>query len=313
MPTYKFEAMDTTGGEVKDSIDAASEEEAQQKIRQMGYFVTRLTEVAEKDKKKGKKKGGKPGQQYVKNRHQGTKHTTTYCSESAVLRAAPLASASIRAAFHLVSEPVSARRVRPRPNRRSGSGLPGRRPAPSLVSRGDVRRGLQAVAQRPCDERSCDLAAVAVALPLRCDDPRQRGLTAGDGRLRSAHGPAVGSAADRPVEPARVTVGPRAGDQAPVARLQLWLAERPAADELVQRGVVEQRGELAASPTAAGRGAGRPRAASRAQGRRSPPTPSRHFATVYGPQRRVGVLGADGARVEHHERHARRAGFHRSS
>jgi len=62
MPTFKFEAMDTTGGEVKDSVDALSEEEAQQKIRQMGYFVTKITEVAggkKKDKKGGKKKGKK--------------------------------------------------------------------------------------------------------------------------------------------------------------------------------------------------------------------------------------------------------------
>lgn len=57
MPTFQYEAMDTTGGEVKDTIDATSEEEAQQKIRQLGYFVTRLTEVASK-KKKDKKKGG---------------------------------------------------------------------------------------------------------------------------------------------------------------------------------------------------------------------------------------------------------------
>ncbi len=68
MPTYKFEAMDTTGGEVKDSIEAANEEEAQQKIRQRGYFVTRLTEVVAKtkDKKKGKKKPtGKKGKVFV--------------------------------------------------------------------------------------------------------------------------------------------------------------------------------------------------------------------------------------------------------
>ena len=45
MPTYKYEAMDTGGSEVKDSIEAATEEEAQQKIRQMGYFMTKLTEV----------------------------------------------------------------------------------------------------------------------------------------------------------------------------------------------------------------------------------------------------------------------------
>jgi type IV pilus assembly protein PilC len=58
MPTYKYEAMDTSGGEVKDSVDAGSEEEAQQKIRQMGYFVTKIVEVAGTAKKgKGKKAG----------------------------------------------------------------------------------------------------------------------------------------------------------------------------------------------------------------------------------------------------------------
>src|SRR5438445_11164936 len=54
MPTFKFEAMDTTGSEVKDTVEAPSEEEAQQKIKQMGYFVTKITEVASKAKKKGK-------------------------------------------------------------------------------------------------------------------------------------------------------------------------------------------------------------------------------------------------------------------
>src|SRR5437660_5488386 len=58
MPTYKFEAMDTTGAEVKDSIDAVNEEEAQQKIKQMGYFVTKLT-ASTVAKKKGKKAGAK--------------------------------------------------------------------------------------------------------------------------------------------------------------------------------------------------------------------------------------------------------------
>lgn len=62
MPMFKFEAMDTSGGEVKDSVEAPSEDEAQQKIRQMGYFVTKIAEVAskkgtKKDKKKPKKKG----------------------------------------------------------------------------------------------------------------------------------------------------------------------------------------------------------------------------------------------------------------
>jgi type IV pilus assembly protein PilC len=48
--------LDTTGGEVKDSISALSEEEAQQKIKQMGYFVTKITEVADAKKKKDKTK-----------------------------------------------------------------------------------------------------------------------------------------------------------------------------------------------------------------------------------------------------------------
>src|SRR5687767_15235797 len=66
MPTYKYEAMDTSGGEVKDSVEATNEEEAQQKIRQMGYFVTKITEMAGK-KGKGKKQTGKrkKGQVFV--------------------------------------------------------------------------------------------------------------------------------------------------------------------------------------------------------------------------------------------------------
>jgi type IV pilus assembly protein PilC len=61
MPTYQFEAMDATGAEIKDELDAASEEEAQATIRQMGYFVTKLSvkkaRKAAADKKK--KRGGK--------------------------------------------------------------------------------------------------------------------------------------------------------------------------------------------------------------------------------------------------------------
>jgi len=46
MPTYQYEAMDHTGREVKDSIDAATQEEAQQLIRQKGFFVTKIAEKA---------------------------------------------------------------------------------------------------------------------------------------------------------------------------------------------------------------------------------------------------------------------------
>jgi type IV pilus assembly protein PilC len=59
MPTYKFEGMDTNGTEVKDTVDAANEEEAQQKVKAMGYFVTKLTALGAKGGKKGKKKAAK--------------------------------------------------------------------------------------------------------------------------------------------------------------------------------------------------------------------------------------------------------------
>src|SRR5439155_5741403 len=60
MPTFKYEAMDTSGGEVKDSLEATSEREAHQKIRRMGYFLTKITVIRSgKGKGKGKKKTGK--------------------------------------------------------------------------------------------------------------------------------------------------------------------------------------------------------------------------------------------------------------
>ncbi len=43
MPQFQFEAMDATGQEIRDVIEAQTEEEAQQTIRGMGYFVTRIS------------------------------------------------------------------------------------------------------------------------------------------------------------------------------------------------------------------------------------------------------------------------------
>lgn len=42
MPTYQFEAMDSSGQEIRDVIEAASEAEAQATIRQMGYYITKI-------------------------------------------------------------------------------------------------------------------------------------------------------------------------------------------------------------------------------------------------------------------------------
>lgn len=57
MPTYQFEAMDATGQEIKDVLEANSEEEAQATIRQMGYFVTKIS--VKKARKTADKGAGK--------------------------------------------------------------------------------------------------------------------------------------------------------------------------------------------------------------------------------------------------------------
>lgn len=44
MPTFTYEAMDNTGLEVKDTVQAPSEAEAQQIIREKGFFVTKIHE-----------------------------------------------------------------------------------------------------------------------------------------------------------------------------------------------------------------------------------------------------------------------------
>lgn len=60
MPTYAYEAMNQAGQEVKDEIDAASSEDALAKIRNLGYFPTRIREKGGSRQKEGgapKKKG----------------------------------------------------------------------------------------------------------------------------------------------------------------------------------------------------------------------------------------------------------------
>jgi len=52
MPMFQYEAMDKTGTEVKDSIEAQTEADAQQLIRDQGYFVTRIQEKGRAKKKK---------------------------------------------------------------------------------------------------------------------------------------------------------------------------------------------------------------------------------------------------------------------
>ena len=62
MPTYQYEAMDQTGLEIKETIDAATEAEATAAIKSKGFFVTKIAEKG-RTKKKGAPaaKGGKGG------------------------------------------------------------------------------------------------------------------------------------------------------------------------------------------------------------------------------------------------------------
>jgi type IV pilus assembly protein PilC len=63
MPVYTYEAMDAkTGAEVKDTVEAPSEAEAQQIVRQKGFYVTKIAEKGRGKDEKGKKKKEKKGQ-----------------------------------------------------------------------------------------------------------------------------------------------------------------------------------------------------------------------------------------------------------
>jgi len=70
MPTFAYEAMDSSGLEVKDTIEAPSEAEAQTMIREKGFYVTKIKEKdrKKKDPKKGAKgavKGKKTGKAFT--------------------------------------------------------------------------------------------------------------------------------------------------------------------------------------------------------------------------------------------------------
>ncbi|WP_166830574.1 type II secretion system F family protein [Thalassoroseus pseudoceratinae] len=69
MPVYQYEAMDNTGLEIKETIEAADENEAQSKIREKGFFVTKIQERAKKQKKK--KTGEKTKQQPTRKKKKG--------------------------------------------------------------------------------------------------------------------------------------------------------------------------------------------------------------------------------------------------
>ncbi len=92
MPTFQYEAMDNTGREVKDTIDASTQEEAQQLIRQKGFFVTKISERS-KAKKKGPtqaKKGRKGKKKAFTIGRISTKQLCTFTRQLSTLQDAGL-------------------------------------------------------------------------------------------------------------------------------------------------------------------------------------------------------------------------------
>lgn len=65
MPTFQYEAMDAkTGLEIKETIEATSQAEAEAAVRQKGFYITRIAEKGSRAKKKqatSAKGGGKNG------------------------------------------------------------------------------------------------------------------------------------------------------------------------------------------------------------------------------------------------------------
>lgn len=60
MPTYVYEAMNPSGQEIKEEIEASSNADAIGKIRAKGYFPTKIKEKAGAKKAKGKKASAEP-------------------------------------------------------------------------------------------------------------------------------------------------------------------------------------------------------------------------------------------------------------
>lgn len=87
MPTFQFEAMDAQGQEIKDVIEAQTEEEAQQTIRQMGYFVTKIS--AKKAAAGAKTVGGKKKRPLALG-GASTKQLTTFTRQLSILQDAGL-------------------------------------------------------------------------------------------------------------------------------------------------------------------------------------------------------------------------------
>jgi len=89
MPTFQFEAMDPSGQEIKDVIEATSQEEAQATIRGMGYFVTKISVKKARKGAAEKKKANKKGKTFALGRV-NSKQLTIFTRQLSILQDAGL-------------------------------------------------------------------------------------------------------------------------------------------------------------------------------------------------------------------------------
>jgi type IV pilus assembly protein PilC len=87
MPTYRFEAIDQKGQEVKDIVEAATEEDAQATIRLMGLHLTKI--ALHKERKAKSTKKGAAGKTFALG-FVKSKHLTTFTRQLSILQDAGL-------------------------------------------------------------------------------------------------------------------------------------------------------------------------------------------------------------------------------
>ena len=88
MPSYYFEAMNQAGEEIKDVVEATNQEEAQATIKQMGYFVTKIS-VKKSRKTAGQQKSGRKGKSFALGGVK-SKVLTTFTRQLSILQDAGL-------------------------------------------------------------------------------------------------------------------------------------------------------------------------------------------------------------------------------
>ena len=101
MPTFVYEAMDNTGLEIKESIDAPTKKDAEAKVREKGFFVTDIRESRGKKSKSGAtktKEKPKASSKSARQKKKGSftigkvrpKHLTTFTRQLSTLQDAGL-------------------------------------------------------------------------------------------------------------------------------------------------------------------------------------------------------------------------------